>query len=119
MSKQNQVKTSIIAWEGLLCFLAVVIASVLWISNVYIPSVNDAEKEKYRSYEVSYTDENTSFRESKRINAKVEYDSPEGFVVYFIEDGSILEVSNGAGIYIHKDREVIEYFNNCSVLEAR
>lgn len=119
MSKQNKVKTGIICWEGLLCFLAVVIASVLWISNVYIPSVSGAEKEEYKSYEVSWTDENTIFRESMRINATVDYDLTDKFVVYFIDDGSLLKVSNGAGIYVHKDGEVIEYLSNCSVLEVR
>ena len=119
MSKQNKVKTSIVGWEGLLCFLAVVIASALWISKIYIPSVNGAEKEEYRSYEVSWTDENTSFREFMRINATVKYDLTDKFVVYFIDDGSLLKVSDGAGIYVHEDDEVIEYFSNCSVLEGR
>lgn len=119
MSKDKKTKTSIVGWEGLICSLAVIIVSALWINNIYIPSVNGAEKEKYRSYEVSYTDENTSFREFKRIKARVEYDLTDGFVVYFMEDGSLLKVSNGAGIYIHEDGEVIEYFSNCSVLEVR
>lgn len=119
MSKDKKTKTSIIGWEGLLCILILITVPALWTINTHVTSVSGAEKEEYKSYEVSWTDENTSFRESMRINAKVDYDLTDKFVVYFIDDGSLLKVSDGAGIYVHEDGEVIEYFSNCSVLKDR
>ena len=119
MSKDKKTKTSIVGWEGLICSLAIVIVSALWISNIYIPSVNGAEKTEYKSYEVTYVDENANHRGYMRIKARAEYDLKYDVVNYYLEYGGVIKVTDGSGIYVHSDEDIVEYLGLCSVLKAR